>query len=262
MAEITAELVRTLREKTGLGMMECRKALSETQGDLQAAEDLLRKKGLAVATTKASRATKEGLIVITVSGTTASMVEVVCETDFCARNAEFQAVVRQVAAEVHKAPAGQFEATGQITQIVTDCLNKIRENMRFSRGVKIEAPRIATYLHHNKKVGVLLGVEGDIPQETLNELCWHIAFANPLAIATDGVPKEAVEYERKIATEQAQASAKPPAIQTKMIEGKVRKFLAANALLEQPFVRDEKRTIKQVLGNAKVVTFVRYAIGA
>jgi elongation factor Ts len=264
MAEITAALVKSLREATGQGMMECKKALGETNGDFEAAKDILRKKGLVTAEKKAGRATGEGLVAIAVSGDRASaaMVEVRCETDFCARNDVFRGMVNQVASMALAAPAGAVAETEAIGTAVKGALAKIGENMGYSRGIKIAASHIGTYVHHNGKVGVLVGVEGDVTEETLSDLCMHIAFANPVAISKDDVPAELVAKERKFAAEQAAESGKPASIVEKMVEGKVNKFLADNALIEQPFVRDDKKKVKDILGKAKVTAFARFAVGA
>jgi elongation factor Ts len=264
MPEITAAMVKALREETQQGMMECKKALTETDGDMDAARDLLRKKGLATAAKKADRETKEGLIAISENDekTSAAMVEVVTETDFTARNEQFKQMVLQVADLAAEAPDGPVEASEAITAAVQDCFNRIRENMNYSRGVKISAPRVGTYLHHNGKVGVIVGVDGEISDELLQNLCMHIAFADPVGITPEDVPDELVEKERQFAAEQAAESGKPAEIIEKMVEGKVRKFVAERALMEQNYVRDDKQKIKQVLGDAKVTAFARYSIGA
>ncbi len=263
MAQITAAMVKALREETSQGMMECKKALEEAQGDMQAAKDLLRKKGLVTAEKKADRATSEGLIGMAMAGDkkAAAMVEVRCETDFCARNDVFSSMVAKVADLAMAEPAGQVAATSQIKDAVQGALAKIGENMSFARGVKIAASRIGAYLHHNKKVGVLVGIEGEIADEVLADLCMHIAFSNPLAIDPSGVPAELVEKERKFAAEQAAESGKPANIVEKMVTGKVNKFLADNALIEQPFVKDDKKKVKDILGKAKVTAFARFAVG-
>lgn len=264
MAEITAALVKALRDETSQGMMDCKKALEEAGGDVEAAKDILRKKGLITAQKKAERATSEGLVQIVLSPdkTSAAMVEVVCETDFCARNEIFSAMVATVADLALKSPEGNVEASAAIKDAVQGALAKIGENMSFRRGVKIKAPLIGTYLHHNRKVGVLVGIEGQLPAETLADLCMHIAFANPVAVGPEDVPASLVEKERKFAQEQAAESGKPADIVAKMVEGKVRKFLADNALIEQPFVKDDKKKVKDVLGSAKVKTFARFTVGA
>ena len=264
MAKITAEMVKALREQTQQGMMECKKALQEAGGDMEAAKDVLRKKGLATAEKKAGRATTEGLIAIARSadGRSAAMVEAQCETDFCARNDEFKSMVTAVAQLAGAAGRdGPVEQTEQIAAAVQACLAKTGENMSYARGVKLSAPTIGTYLHHNKKVGVLVGIEGDIGDQTLADLCMHVAFADPMGVTTDDIPAELVEKEKRFALEQAIESGKPKEIAEKIVAGKLRKFLAGRALLEQAFVRDDKKKVKDVLGGAKVTAFARFAIG-
>jgi elongation factor Ts len=262
MAEITAAMVKTLREQTSQGMMECKKALQEANGDVEAARDILRKKGLVKAEKKADRATSEGLIGIRKLDGAAVMVEARCETDFCARNDEFQAMLAKLVDQAAQQPAGPITATDAMKDAVQAALAKISENMSFARGIKIAAPRIGTYLHHNKKVGVVVGVEGEISDETLSDLCMHVAFADPMGINSADVPAELVEKDRRFAREEAIASGKPAEIAEKMVEGKIRKFLTDRALVEQLFIRDDKKKVKDILGKAKVVAFARYAVGA
>ena len=264
MAEITATMVKALREETGLGMMDCKKALQETAGDIAAAKDLLRTKGLTTARQKAGRATSEGLVAVSVNDdrTSAAMVEVCCETDFCARNEVFREMVQSMARMAAGADDGPVEPTDAMAAILKEALAKIGENMVYGRGVKISAARIGTYVHHNGKVGVVLGVAGEVSDELLADLCMHVAFADPMGITIDDVPAELVEKEKQIAKQQAIEAGKPEQIAEKMVVGKVRKFLAANALLEQPFVRDDKKKVKDVLGGSKVTAFARFAVGA
>ena len=263
MAEITAAMVKALREKTGQGMMECKKALHEAGGDVEAARDILRKKGLAVADKKASRSTSEGLIAIKVAGDGASavMVEVQCETDFCARNDVFRRMAADIAAMALAGGDGAVQATGAMTARLQTALSQIGENMKLGRGVKISAPRIGTYVHHNGKVGVLVGVAGEVADEVLADLCMHIAFADPVGVTTDDIPAGVVEKERQFAMQQAIDSGKPADIAAKMVQGKMRKFLESKALIEQPFVRDDKKKVKDILGKATVTAFARYALG-
>jgi len=261
MIEISAAMVKALREKTGQGMMDCKRALSECGGDVEAAIEWLRKKGLAQAERKAARATSEGLVAAHTVDGGGAMVEVACETDFCARNDQFKKMVRQVAELAAAEPDGPVGETEHIQAAVQACFNKINENMRYARGAKISAPTIGHYIHHNGKVGVLVGIEGEIAPELLNDLCMHIAFADPMAIATDQIPAEVVEREKRLAAEQAVESGKPAAVIEKIVAGKTAKFLASNALLEQPFVKDEKKKVKQILGPAKVTGFVRFQVG-
>ncbi|MBN1555906.1 MAG: translation elongation factor Ts [Phycisphaerae bacterium] len=263
MAEITAALVKQLREDTGLGMMDCKKALEEARGDIDVAKDALRKKGLATAEKKAGRATKEGLVAMKVADdrSTAAMIEVQCETDFCARNEQFQTMVTDLAEMAYEASDGAVAATDAMSQRLQDTLAKIGENMSYARGVKISAPLVGKYLHHNNKVGVVVGLNGKVDDETLNDLCMHIAFANPMGIVPEDIPADLVAKEREIAKQQAMDSGKPEDIAEKMVDGKIKKFLAERALMEQPFVKDDKKQVKQVLGGVKVTAFARFAVG-
>jgi elongation factor Ts len=263
MAEISAAVVKALREETGQGMMECKKALQEANGDVSAAKDLLRKKGLLSAEKRAARATGEGLVAVSMNAekTSGAMVEVRCETDFCARNDVFRAMVARVADLTAAEADGPVTPTAAMTAAVQEAQAKIGENMTAARAIKISAPRVGAYIHHNGKVGVLVGVAGEVSDETLMDLCMHIAFADPMGITTADVPADLVAKEREIATEQAAASGKPANIVEKMVAGKVAKFVAANALLEQPFIRDDKKKVKDILGGAKVTAFARFAVG-
>ena len=262
MPDITAEMVKKLRDQTGQGMMECKKALTEAGGDFEQAELILRKKGLAAAEKKSARAATEGLIAISApNDTSAAMVEINCETDFCARNEVFQAMAASVADLAAKADDGPVQPTDEITAAVQAAFEQIKENMSYGRGIKISAPRVGTYLHHNGKVGVIVAVDGEITPETLADLCMHIAFADPMGLTKDDIPADVVEKEKAVATEQAAESGKPPQIVEKIVAGKLNKFLAANALLEQPFVRDDKKKVKDILGGATVTTFARFAVG-
>ncbi|HPS53077.1 MAG TPA: translation elongation factor Ts [Phycisphaerae bacterium] len=260
---VTAAVVKELRESTGLGMMDCKKALDETNGDIQAAKDLLRKKGLATAEKKAGRATKEGLICMNFAadGTSATMIEVQCETDFCARNEEFVKMVNDLAEMAASASAGKIEASDKMTARLQETLAKIGENMNFARGIKITAPKTTSYLHHNKKVGVIVGYDGELDAETAAGLCQHIAFANPMGLVAEDIPAAVIEKEREFARQEAIDSGKPAEIAEKMVEGKIRKFVAERVLLEQNYVKDEKKKIKDILGKAKVVAFARFAVG-
>ncbi|MCD6364859.1 MAG: translation elongation factor Ts, partial [Planctomycetes bacterium] len=192
MAEITAAMVKALRDETAQGMMECKKALIECDGDAEAARILLRKKGLASAEKRSQRDTSEGLIAIKLGddGKSAAMVEVQCETDFCSRNDVFGAMVNRVVELASDTSEGQVSASDEIVEAVREAVAKIGENMSYARGIKITAPRIGTYLHHNGRVGVIVGVDGEIDDETLSGLCMHVAFADPMGITIDDIPSE------------------------------------------------------------------------
>jgi elongation factor Ts len=262
MAEITAAMVKALREETGVGMMDCKKALQEAGGDVEAAKEALRKKGGQKAAEKAGRATGEGLVGIAATDNEAALVEVRCETDFTARNDVFKKMVEDVANAALSKDPGEVEADDQINGLVQEAFNQIGENMGFARGVKISAPRVGAYLHFNGKVGVVVGIEGGVSDETLNDLCMHIAFANPAGITPEDIPSEVVEKERKFILEEVEASGKPKEIAEKIAEGKMRKFFSGVALMEQPFVKEEKKTVREILGKATVTNFARFAVGA
>lgn len=267
MAEITAALVKELRDATGLGMMDCKKALDETGGDIEAAKDALRSKGLATAEKKAGRATKEGLVAIKLNDdkTAGAIVEVQCETDFCARNDEFKALMTKMADMAFEAEDGKVEATDAMTQALQDTLAKIGENMSYANGAKITATKVGTYLHHNGKVGVLVGVDKELDDELLTDICMHIAFSDPMGITPDEIPADLIEKEKKFATQEAVDSGKPQEIAEKIVEGKMRKFLEERALMEQLIAREDKygkKKVKDVLDGANVTAFARMAVGA
>ena len=263
MAEITAAMVKALREDTGQGMMECKKALAETRGDMQAAKDLLRARGLMKADKKSARATGEGLIEIVVApgATSGTMVEVSCETDFCARNDVFRATVGEVARMAAQAAPGPVAATGSINARVQQAFAQIGENMKYVRGVKLAGEQVGGYKHHNAKVGVLVALKGRLEPTLLSELCMHIAFHRPMGIRAEDIPADVIEHEQAVAKAQAIEQGKPEAIAEKMVVGKVRKFCEENCLLEQKFIKDEEKTVKQVLGAAQVLAFARFEVG-
>jgi elongation factor Ts len=267
---ITAHTVKQLRERTGAGMMECKKALIETRGDLDAAAELMRKSGLAKADKRAARVVAEGAVAVERSALSAVLLEVNCETDFVARSDEFQAFARDLAkaALAHspasveallalKAPAGTLEEQRRAL------IAKIGENIAVRRFVRVTAPyALGAYLH-GTRIGSLVALEGG--DETLaRDLAMHVAAINPAYIDASAVPPAVLEKEREILSEQAKSEKKPPEIVAKMIEGRLRKYLAEITLLGQPFVKDEDVAVEKVLkkAGAKVVQFVRYEVGA
>jgi len=265
MAEITASVVKALSEETGIGMMECKKALQETNGDVEAARTLLRKQGANVAGAKASRTTKEGLVMLKVADDrkTAAMVEIRCETDFCSRNDEFRGMVADELAMVWAAPVGKVDATPAMTERLQATLAKIGENMSFGSGVKMQAAKIGSYLHHTNKVGVLIAVDSELSDDLLADLCMHIAFADPMGVTPDDIPADVVAKEKEFVIEQAMSSGKPKDIAEKMVAGRIRKFLEERALTEQLIAREDKygkKQVKELLGSAKILSFARFAI--
>ncbi len=267
---ISADTVKQLRERTGAGMMECKKALVETQGDLDAAAELMRKSGLAKADKKAARVAAEGAIVVHRSGASAAMVEVNCETDFVARSEEFQAFARDVAQAALEHPAPSVDALVQL-QVSGATLEerrraliaKIGENIAVRRFVRVSAPgALGDYLH-GTRIGSLVALEGG-NEALARDLAMHVAAINPAYVDASAVPAAALDKEREILTEQTKGEKKPPEIIAKMVEGRLRKYLAEITLLGQPFVKDPEITVEKLLkqSGARVVEFVRYEVGA
>jgi len=288
MADITASMVKDLRDRSGAGMMDCKKALSETAGDMEAAVDWLRAKGLAAAAKKAGRTAAEGLIGVTVTGQRGAVVEVNSETDFVAKNDTFQGFVRtvtQIAGELGSDvqsllaapyPGGQ----GTVQDVLTHNIATIGENQAVRRAAIIDVAQgvVTSYVHNATvaglgKIGVLVGLESAAPAAALESLgkqiAMHIAAANPLALDENSLDEALVERERAIAREKAAASGKPAEIVEKMIEGGVRKFRQENALLTQVFVIDGKSKVGDVVAAAAkaagspitVSAFVRLQLG-
>ena len=288
MAEITTALVKELRERTGAGMMDCKRALGEAGGDIEAATDWLRKKGLAAAAKKASRVTSEGLIGMALADKAAALVEVNAETDFVARNESFQELVRRIAA---LAPAAKGDlaalkamtvaATGRtVEDEVTQAIAVIGENINLRRTAYLEVTEgaVAGYLHNQLspglgKLGVLVALasSGDAARvaETGKQLAMHVAATNPQSVTTAALDPALIERERAIFADQARASGKPENIIEKMVEGRLRKFYEEAVLLEQVFVVDPDKRVKEAVqatakelgAGIEVVAFVRMALG-
>ena len=288
MAQITAALVKQLRDKTGAGMMDCKKALTETEGELEAAVDWLRKSGLAQAARKAGRTAAEGLIGMATAPGKAAMVEINAETDFVARNADFQAVVRGVAGialdcggDLERLSAAPYPGTGRtVAEEITNLVATIGENIRLRRTVVLSTPAgvVGDYIHMPTadglgRLGVLVAVASDAPADGLerpaHELAMHIAAASPQAVSRDALDQSMVERERAVLAEQARAEGKPEKIIEKMIEGRLRKFFEEVVLLEQTWVIDGETRVKAMLeqlsgtlGTSVAVSgFVRYQLG-
>ena len=288
MAQITAALVKQLREKTGAGMMDCKKALTETDGGLEEAVDWLRKNGLAQAARKAGRTAAEGLIGLATAPGSAALVEINAETDFVARNGDFQAVVRDVAGtalgcegDVERLSAAPYPGTGRsVADEITTLVATIRENIQLRRTAVLSVPAgvVGHYVHMATaeglgRLGVLVALESEAPVESLerpaHELAMHIAAAGPQAVSRDSLDQAMVERERAVLAEQARAEGKPDNIIEKMIEGRLRKFFEEVVLLEQTWIIDGESRVKAVLeslagelGTPVTVTgFVRYQLG-
>ena len=272
MAEISASTVMELRQRTGLGMMECKKALTEAAGDIAKAEELLRIRSGSKASKAASRVAAEGVIGLFVAddGRMAAMVEVNCETDFVARNEEFRAFANEVAqviardgpADVAALAARTLPSGDAIESRRVALVQKIGENISLRRFVREQAKgRIASYVH-GARIGVLVDYEGG--DDALGkDLAMHIAATKPMAVSRDQVAADVIEKERSIAAARAAESGKPANIVEKMVEGAVAKFLAEVTLLSQPFVKNDKQTVGDLVKShgAKVHGFVLYVVG-
>ncbi|RUQ38384.1 MAG: elongation factor Ts [Candidatus Competibacteraceae bacterium] len=271
MADITAALVKELRERTGSGMMECKKALLETSGDIEAAVELMRKAGQAKADKKASRVAAEGLIVIRQAGGAAAMVEVNCETDFVTKNDDFRAfadTVTEVAlgqewADLEALLAATMANGQSVEQNRRDCIAKIGENInvrRFTRLATVSGV-LGCYLH-GARIGVLVELEGG-DGELAKDIAMHVAASRPLCVSADQVPAELLVKEKEIFSAQAATSGKPANIIEKMVEGRVRKYLEEVTLLGQPFVKDPDQSVDKLLKarKARVIRFERFELG-
>jgi len=266
---ITADSVRQLRERTGAGMMECKKALVETKGDLDAAAELLRKTGLAKADKKAARVAAEGTVAAERSGNSAALVEVNCETDFVARSDEFQAFARELAKtalanspDTLEALLAASNAAGSFEDQRRALIAKIGENISVRRFVKVSAPgALGTYIHGGR-IGSLVALEGG-DEALARDLAMHVAAVKPAYVDASQVPAAVLDKEREILTDQTKGEKKPPDIIAKMVEGRLRKYLAEITLMGQPFVKDPDTTVEKLVkkAGAKVVKFVRYEVG-
>jgi elongation factor Ts len=288
MAQVTAALVKELRDKTGAGMMDCKKALSETAGSMDEAVDWLRKNGLAAAAKKSGRVASEGLVAVHAEGAEGAVVEVNAETDFVSRNETFQAFAEQVAkiartakGDVDAVKKAAFPGSGRsVADELTHNIATIGENMNLRRAAYLKVPQgvVASYMHNALKpglgkIGVLVALESAAPAGKLadlgRQLAMHIAAARPEWLSTAEVDPAAIERERAILTDQAAGSGKPPEIVAKMVDGRLRKFYQEVVLLEQTFVMDNETRIAKVIEKAskdlgapvEIAGFVRFQLG-
>jgi elongation factor Ts len=287
MAEITAALVKELREKTGAGMMDCKRALTETGGDMEGAVDWLRKKGLAAAAKKAGRIAADGLIGVVSKGNKGAMVEVNAETDFVARNDNFQDFVRRTAeialaheGDMSRIQQSEYPGGGSVTDKLTHLVATIGENMSLRRATSLSVSKgvVASYVHNASgpglgKIGVLVALESAGDAEKVGalgkQLAMHIAAANPQALSIAEVDPKSLEREREVLREQAASSGKPAAVIEKMVEGRLRKYYEDVVLLEQVYVIDGESRVsaavekaaKEIGSPVKVTGFRRFALG-
>ena len=267
---ITASMVKELRERTGVGMMECKKALVEAGGDLDAAAEFLRKSGQAKADKKSGRVAADGRIVIAANGKTAVVVEVNSETDFAAKDENFVAFAEAVAAAALAsgttdiaAFANETLADGRSVEAArAELIAKIGENISVRRIESISADGVLASYSHGARIGTVVALDGG-DAELAHDIAMHVAAINPQYIGESDVPAETMERERRILTEQAQDSGKPPEIIEKMVMGRVNKFLKEITLLGQPFVKDDEVTVGKLLSNANATatSFVRFEVG-
>ncbi len=251
---ITAQQVKELRDRTGVAMMACKKALTETDGDIDKAIEILRKKGAAKASDKADRSTSEGRVAI--SGR--AIVKILCETDFVGKNDKFISFVQEIADKA--STDGVSAAKDLFESIKTDKIQEIGENIVLESIEVLEGGDIVDgYIHTNGKIGVLIALDGGT-NEQAKDLAMHAAAMNPICANPEDVDKDLIEKEKEIAKEQLQNEGKPENIIDKIIEGKIKKFCAERALTSQSFVKDPSMTVSQYLGNAKLVKFIRVSI--
>ncbi len=288
MAEITAKMVKDLRDKTGAGMMDCKTALKETDGDMEAAVDWLRAKGFAKAAKKAGRTAADGLIGLAVSATKGALVEVNAETDFVARNAQFQKMVSEIAklalkadGDIDKLAASPFpKADKPVSEYVGEMVATIGENMQLRRAgsIKVSKGVVASYMHNQiapglGKIGVIVGLQSTGDKDRLaalgKQIAMHIAATNPLSLDVDGLDPAVIERERAILIEQAKESGKPDNIIAKMVEGRLNKYYQEVVLLKQSLVTDPDNTVEKAIEAAqgdigapvKLTGFQRFALG-
>jgi elongation factor Ts len=274
MVEINAKLVGELREKTGVGMMECKKALVACEGDLEKAIDFLRKKGVAVAEKKAGRVANQGLVGLAVRGNKGAVVELNSETDFVAKNTDFQSFLKQVVdlaldngKDIETLKAADLNGKS-VQDTLVDLIAKIGENMSLRRVAVVEGETVVPYIHTMTseglgKIGVLVALSGANAAEVGKKVAMHIAASAPKFLAIADVDANTANHEREIFAEQARASGKPEAIIEKMVEGRMRKFYEEAVLLEQAFVMDPDKKVKDVVAEAgcTLTSFVRYNLG-
>ena len=273
MAQITASLVKELRERTGAGMMDCKKALTQTDGDIDAAIDYLRENGIAKAAKKADRIAAEGLSYIEVKGNKAVILEINSETDFVAKNEKFVALVKNVAEAILAAEpktleeALQVEAQGGIVEaVINEGIATIGEKLslrRFEVLSKTDADAFGAYSHMGGRIGVLTLVEGSTDEEAAKDVAMHIAALAPRYLDESEVPADVLEHEKKVLTEQALNEGKPANIVEKMIVGRINKFLEEITVVKQKFVKDDSFTVEKFVASkgGKLAKFVRYEVG-
>ncbi|HDC6145748.1 TPA: elongation factor Ts [Staphylococcus aureus] len=274
MATISAKLVKELRKKTGAGMMDCKKALTDTDGDIDKAIDYLREKGIAKAAKKADRIAAEGLVHVETKGNDAVIVEINSETDFVARNEGFQELVKEIANQILDTKAETVEALMETTlpngksvdERIKEAISTIGEKLsvrRFAIRTKTDNDAFGAYLHMGGRIGVLTVVEGSTDEEAARDVAMHIAAINPKYVSSEQVSEEEINHEREVLKQQALNEGKPENIVEKMVEGRLRKYLQEICAVDQDFVKNPDVTVEAFLKTkgGKLVDFVRYEVG-
>ena len=267
MVKVTAQMVNELRQKTGVGMMECKKALVESNGDVSVAIEHLRKAGIAKAAKKAGRSATQGKFIVCSNDEATVLVEVLCETDFVAKTGEFTSFAEEAAAKA----LNDFDCDGDISEqlaaLVSDDLKaligKLGENMQLRRALRWEnkGGLIGTYLHTGVPYGVMVQVGGECSDELLNNICLHVCASNPSYISAADVPAEFIEKEKEIAAAQPELQGKPAQIMEGILKGKMNKIYKEICLMEQPWIDDDKSSLSKVAPQVKVLRFVRWLVG-
>ena len=271
---ISAKLVKELREKTGAGMMDCKKALTETDGDMDKAIDYLREKGIAKAAKKADRIAAEGLVHVEINGNEAAIVEINSETDFVARNEGFQNLVKEIANQVLATKAESVEALMEtkfedgktVDEKMKEAISTIGEKLsirRFAVRTKSDNDAFGEYLHMGGRIGVLTVIEGTTDEAAAKDVAMHIAAINPKYVSSDQVSEDEINHEREVLKQQALNEGKPENIVEKMVEGRLRKYLQEICAVDQNFVKNPDETVEAFLKSkgGKLVDFVRYEVG-
>ncbi|MFW5893811.1 MAG: translation elongation factor Ts [Verrucomicrobiota bacterium] len=264
MPQITAAMVKKLRDQSGAGMMDCKKALQEVDGDMESAMEALRKRGIAKAAKKASRATNQGTVGIKIGDGAAAIAEVSCETDFVARNEVFLEFVDGLLSRTVKDQTGDGDVTEAVRQAedgpLSDLVGKIGENMIIARVERWESDgSFGSYIHMGGKIGVLVEVHGQADDEFLKDICMHIAAFRPQYITPDDIPDEVIAKEREIAA--AQVQGKPDNIIEKIVDGKMGKWYSETCLTRQPWLRDDKTCLAKAAPNLVIDRFARWEVG-
>ena len=268
--KITAAMVKELREKTGAGMMDCKKALTATDGDAAAAVDWLREKGIAKAAKKSGRVAAEGAVgaYVTPDGKTGAVVEINCETDFAAGNEQFKSLLAKVAQHITETKPADLDALNnseldgqKVSDIITNATATIGEKISLRRFACYEsAGRLASYIHMGGKIGVLVNLTGG-DEQLGKDVAMQIAAAAPIAIDETGVPADVIDHEKDVARKTALEEGKPEKIVDRIVEGRIKKFLKEVCLIDQIFVKDSDKTIKDILGGVEVKEFTRFMLG-